>query len=159
MSDRVFMTREAYNRKVEEVKRMEGQLVEIAEKIADARAEGDLKENAEYHAQREAQGQLQAKVNQKKSELSRAEIYDPSTLPRDLVRIGATVRVMDLDLEEEEEITLVGSGDEDYDRGRYLVTSPLGQGLIGKKVGDKVSISVPRGELNFEILEIRFEDE
>jgi transcription elongation factor GreA len=159
MSDRVFMTREAYNRKVEEIKRMEVQLAEIAEKIADARAEGDLKENAEYHAQREAQGQLQAKMNQKKSELSRAEIYDPSTLPRDQVRIGATVRVMDLDLDDEEEITLVGSGDEDYDRGRYLVTSPLGQGLLGKKVGDKVSIPVPRGKLNFEILEIRFDEE
>jgi transcription elongation factor GreA len=159
MSDRVYMTREAYNRKLEEVKRMEVQMAEIAEKIADARAEGDLKENAEYHAQREAQGQLQAKINQRKSELSRAEIFDPATLPRDQVRIGATVRVMDLDLEEEEDITLVGSGDEDYDRGRYLATSPLGQGLIGKKVGDKVAIPVPRGNLNFEILDIRFDDE
>jgi transcription elongation factor GreA len=159
MSDRVYMTREAYNRKVEEVKRMEIQLGEIAEQMADARAEGDLKENAEYHGQREAHGQLQAKINQRKSELSRAEIYDPSTLPRDQVRIGATVRVMDLDLEEEEEITLVGSGDEDYDRGRYLVTSPLGQGLVGKKIGDKVAIPVPRGKLNFEILEIRFDEE
>ncbi len=159
MSDRVYMTREAYNRKLEEIKRMEAQMAEIAEKIADARAEGDLKENAEYHAQREAQGQLQAKINQRKSELARAEIYDPSTLPRDQVRIGATVRVKDLDLDEEEEITLVGSGDEDYDRGRYLVTSPLGQGLLGKKVGEKVTIPVPRGHLNFEILEIRFDDE
>ncbi len=159
MSDRVYMTREAYNRKLEEIKRMEEQMAEVAEKIADARAEGDLKENAEYHAQREAQGQLQAKINQRKSELSRAEILDPSTLPKDQVRFGATVRVMDLDLEEEEEITLVGSGDEDYDRGRYLVTSPLGQGLLGRKVGEKVSIPVPRGTLNFEILEIRFDDE
>ena len=159
MSDRVYMTREAYNRRLEEIKQMEGQMANIAEKIADARAEGDLKENAEYHAQREAQGQLQAKINQLKSEMSRAELLDLSSLPKDMVRIGATVRVMDLDLEDEEEITLVGSGDEDYDRGRYLVTSPLGQGLIGKKVGEKVSIPVPRGSLNFEILEIRFEEE
>ena len=159
MSDRVYMTRDAYNRKLQEIKRMEEQMAEVAERIADARAEGDLKENAEYHAQREAQGQLQAKINQIKGEMSRAEILDLSSLPKDQVRIGATVRVMDLDLEEEEEITLVGSGDEDYDRGRYLATSPLGQGLVGKKIGDKVSIPVPRGNLNFEILEIRFEEE
>jgi transcription elongation factor GreA len=159
MSDRVYMTRDAYNRKLQEIKRMEEQMAEVAERIADARAEGDLKENAEYHAQREAQGQLQAKINQVKGEMSRAEILDLSSLPKDQVRIGATVRVMDLDLDEEEEITLVGSGDEDYDRGRYLATSPLGQGLAGKKIGDKVSIPVPRGNLNFEILEIRFEEE
>jgi transcription elongation factor GreA len=159
MSDRVYMTRDAYNRKLQEIKRMEEQMAEVAERIADARAEGDLKENAEYHAQREAQGQLQAKINQVKGEMSRAEILDLSSLPKDQVRIGATVRVMDLDLDEEEEITLVGSGDEDYDRGRYLATSPLGQGLVGKKIGEKVSIPVPRGTLNFEILEIRFEEE
>ena len=63
-----------------------------------------------------------------------------------------------LDYGDEEEITLVGSGDEDYDAGKYLITSPIGQGLVGKKKGDKVSIEVPEGTLNFEILDIRFDD-
>ena len=82
---------------------------------------------------------------------------DPSKLPKDEVVFGATVRVKDLDLDDEEEFTLVGAGEEDYDSGKILFTSPLAQGLVGKKVGDRVAIDVPQGTLRFEILEIRFE--
>ena len=157
--DSVPMTRAAYERKKEEVLRLENEeMPNIAAKIAEAREEGDLKENAEYHAQREAQGMLQAKINQIKGEMSRATIMDASKLPDDEVVFGATVQLKDLDYGDEEEITLVGSGDEDYDAGKYLITSPIGQGLLGKKKGDKVSIEVPEGTLNFEILDIRFDD-
>ena len=90
------------------------------------------------------------------NKLSLATIVDPSKLPKDEVAFGATVKVLDLDLDEEEEITLVGAGDEDYDAGKYLITSPIGQGLVGKKVGDKVEISVPKGKINFEILDIQY---
>jgi transcription elongation factor GreA len=129
----------------------------IAEKIAAARAEGDLKENAEYHGAREEQGMLQAKINYLKSKLARAVIVDESQIPKDEVAFGATVRVRDLDLDEEQEITLVGAGDEDFDEGKFNITSPLGQGLVGKRVGDKVAIKVPRGTINYEILEIRYD--
>ena len=158
MSDYVPMTREAYDRKKAEVKRMEQDDVpQIAEKIAAARDEGDLKENAEYHAQREAMGLLQAKINQLKTQLVRAQIIDPTKVPRDEVALGATVLVKDLDIDDEEEFTLVGSGDEDYDLGKYLITSPIGQGLLGKKVGDKANIPIPKGELNLEVLEIKYD--
>ena len=90
--------------------------------------------------------------------MSRATIVDASKLPDDEVVFGTTVQLKDLDYGDEEEITLVGSGDEDYDAGKYLITSPIGQGLVGKKKGDKVSIEVPEGTLNFEILAIRFDD-
>ena len=130
----------------------------IAEKIAEARAEGDLKENAEYHAQREAQGMLQAKINDLKSRLARAAIVDPSKIPKDEVAFNATVRVLDIDLDDEEQITLVGDGDEDYDAGRYLITSPIGQGLLGKKVGETAEIEVPKGVIKFKVLEISYED-
>jgi len=157
--DSVPMTRAAYERKKELVLRLENEeMPNIAVKIAEAREEGDLKENAEYHAQREAQGMLQAKINQIKGEMSRATIMDASKLPDDEVVFGTTVQLKDLDYGDEEEITLVGSGDEDYDAGKYLITSPIGQGLLGKKKGDKVSIEVPEGTLNFEILDIRFDD-
>ena len=157
--DSVPMTRASYERKKAEVLRLENdEMPKIAVKIAEAREEGDLKENAEYHAQREAQGMLQAKINQIKGEMSRATIMDASKLPDDEVVFGTTVQLKDLDYGDEEEITLVGSGDEDYDAGKYLITSPIGQGLLGKKKGDKVSIEVPEGTLNFEILDIRFDD-
>lgn len=157
MSDYVPMTRDAYNRRKAEVERLESHEAPlIAEKIAAARSEGDLRENAEYHAQREALGLLNAKIAKLKSDLARAAIVDPDKLPRDEVAFGATVTVRDLDYGDEEEFTLVGAGDEDYDAGKFLITSPVGQGLLGKRVGDKVEIAVPRGTLKFEILGIRF---
>jgi transcription elongation factor GreA len=73
------------------------------------------------------------------------------------VAFGATVVVKDLDFGDDENFTLVGAGEEDYDTGKILVTSPLAQGLLGKKIGDKVEIPVPAGKMRFEIVEIKFE--
>lgn len=158
--DSVPMTRQAYERKMAEVKKMENiEMPAIAQKIATAREEGDLKENAEYHAQREAQGLLQAKINKMKSDLANARIIDVSQLPKDEVTFGCTVTVKDLDYDDEEEFTLVGSGDEDYDSGKILSTSPIGSALLGLKVGEKVEIEVPSGMLKFEILGIRFDED
>ncbi len=158
LSDRVPMTQEAYNKRRVEIEHLENvEMPKIAEKIAEARAEGDLKENAEYHAQREAQGMLQAKINDLKSRLARASIVDQSKIPKDEVAFNATVKVLDVDLDDEEEITLVGDGDEDYDAGKYLITSPIGQGLLGKKVGETAKIEVPKGVITFKVLEISYD--
>lgn len=158
MSDLIPMTRKGYDKLRAELSRLENEeMPKITQRVADARAEGDLKENAEYHGARESQGMLQAKINQIRDKLARAAIVDPSTLPHDEVCFGATVTVKDLEYDDEEEFTLVGPGDEDYDSGRILVTSPVGQGLIGKKVGQQIEIAVPRGKLRFEILAIRYE--
>jgi transcription elongation factor GreA len=159
MSDYVPMTREGYNRIKAEIERLESvEMPLIAEKIAAARAEGDLKENAEYHAQRENQGLMQARINQMRSKLARAHIVDVGTLPKDEIVFGATVKVRDMDFDDVEEFTLVGDGDEDYDTGKILATSPIGSALMGKKKGDQVSIPVPRGTLRYEILDIEFRD-
>ena len=156
--ERVPMTQDAYNRLRAKIEQMENiEMPAIADRIAAARAEGDLKENAEYHAQREAQGMLQAKINELKSRMARAAIVDPSKMPQNEVAFGATVTVMDVDLDEEETITLVGDGDEDYDAGKYLITSPIGRGLLGKKKGELVKIDVPKGVINFKVLEISYE--
>ena len=155
--ERVPMTQEAYNKRKAEIDEMENvQMPAIAEKIAEARAEGDLKENAEYHAQRENQSHLHRKISELKSRLSRAQIVDPNQIPKDQVAFGATVKVLDVDLDDEEEITLVGDGDEDYDAGKYLITSPIGRGLLGKKVGELADIEVPKGTLRFKVLEITY---
>ncbi len=157
--ERIPMTRAGYEKLKAEVDHLESvEMPKASERVAQARSEGDLSENAEYHGARETQGFLQAKINMLRDKLARAQIIDTSNLPKDEIVFGATVVVKDLDMDEEETITLVGAGEEDYDRGRYLITSPLGQGLLGKKVGEKVSIPVPRGKMRFEILEIRFDD-
>ncbi len=158
MSDRIPMTREGYNKIKEQVAHLEHEeMPKILKRLADARAEGDLKENAEYHGARESQGMLQAKINQLRGKLSLATIVDTSKLPKDEVAFGATVVVKDLEYQDEEEFTLVGAGEEDYDSGKILCTSPVGQGLMGKKVGERVEIDVPSGKLRFEILAIRHE--
>jgi transcription elongation factor GreA len=157
MIDSVPMTRDGYNKIKAEIERLENEeLPAITEKIAEARAEGDLKENAEYHAQRENQGMLMAKINELKDKIARASIVDPSQLPKDEVVFGCTVTVEDMAYGDEEQFTLVGAGEEDYDAGKILVTSPFGQGLIGKKVGEVAEIDVPAGKLKFKILKIEF---
>ena len=160
MHDSVPMTREGYNKIKAQISRMENEeMPAITEKIAAAREEGDLKENAEYHAQRENQGKLQAKIDQLKSKIARATIVDRSQLPKDEVVFGCTVTVEDMAYGDEEEFTLVGAGEEDYNAGKILVTSPFGQGLIGKKVGDIAEIEVPAGTNKFKVLKIEFRDD
>ncbi len=159
MSDRMPMTRIGYDKIKAEIYDLENEQMPLIEKrIGLARAEGDLSENAEYHGTRESQGLLQAKINMLKDKIARADIIDTSTLPKGQVVFGVTVKVKDLDFGDTEEFTLVGAGEEDYDAGKILVTSPLAQGLIGKKINDKVEIEVPAGTNRFQILDIRFEE-
>ena len=159
MADLIPMTREGYRKIKAQMDRLENEeMPKIEKQIGAARREGDLSENAEYHGARENQGMLQAKINLLRDKLSRATIVDPSKMPKGEVAFGATVVLKDLDCDDEEVFTLVGAGEEDYDLGKILITSPLAQGLMGKKAGDKVEIPVPAGTLNYEILEIRTEE-
>lgn len=158
MSDYIPMTQNGYNKIKAEVEHLENvEMPAIAEKIAEARAEGDLRENAEYHACREKQGLTQAKINLLRDKLARATIMNTADLPKGEVAFGCTVKVKDLDFDDEETFTLVGAGEEDYDTGKILITSPIGQGLLGKKIGETAEIAVPKGTLKFEVLEISWE--
>src|SRR6266852_1481468 len=157
--ERIPMSREGYDKLKADLDRMQNvEMIEVAKRIAAAREMGDLSENAEYHAAREDQGMLQARIDALKDKLARANIVDRANLPSDAVVFGATVRVKDLDADEEETYILVGPGEEDYDQNKILTTSPIGQGLLGKKKGEKAEIQVPMGKLRFEILEISFPD-
>jgi transcription elongation factor GreA len=158
MHESVPMTRQGYDRLKAELARLESEEMPlVTQKLADARAEGDLKENAEYHAQRENQGMLMAKINELRSKLASAEIVDTSALPKDTVAFGAAVKVKDLEFGDEDTYTLVGAGDEDYETGKILVTSPIGQALLGKKVGEIADVNAPAGLLKFEVLDISFD--
>ena len=160
MSDRIPMTRAGYDKIKADLDQLNTvELPKILERLAIARGEGDLSENAEYDGAQESRLMLQARINVIRDKLSRAVLLDPSEMPEDEVAFGATVAVRDLDLGGEEEFTLVGAGEEDYDTGKILVTSPLAQGLVGAKVGQQVEVEVPNGTLRFEILDVRRADE
>jgi transcription elongation factor GreA len=156
-NERIPMTREGYDKLKTDLDRMQNlEMVEVAKRIAAARELGDLSENAEYHAAREDQGHLQARIDTLKDKLGRAYFIEKNNLPRDVVVFGARVKVKDLDLDEEESFELVGSGDENYNENKILTTSPIGQGLLGKKVGEVAEIQVPMGTVRFEVVAISF---
>ena len=157
--DRIPMTREGYEKKKAELDRMQGvEMLELTKRVAAARDLGDLSENAEYHAAREDQGILQAKINMLKDQLARAEILSLDNGPPQEIKFGSRVKVMDLDLDEEETFELVGPGQENPDKNRILTSSPIAQGLLGKKKGEVADIQVPRGTLRFKVLDIALAD-
>jgi transcription elongation factor GreA len=155
--DRQPISREGYDKLRDEIRHLETvEMPKIAAQIAAARAEGDLSENAEYHGQREAQGLLQAKINNLKAKLASCYIADKASMPKGLVGFGSIVTVKNMDDGFEEKYELVGPGDENYDGDimKIVTSSPLAQGLVGKKVGDTVEVTVPRGVERLKITEI-----
>ncbi len=154
-NDRIPMSKEGYEKKKAQLDAMKNdEMPRIAEQIAQARGYGDLSENAEFDAAVEAQGMLQARINDLQNLLGQAYIVEKSSLPTDRVVYGSMVRVLDLSLNEEEDFILVGPGEEDYDQNKILLSSPIGQGLVGKKVGEHAEVQIPRGVLKLKILEI-----
>lgn len=154
-ADRIPMSKEGYEKLKAQLDTMKNEdMPRIAEQIAEARSFGDLSENAEFDAACEAQGMLQARINELQGKLALALIVDKSTLPTDRVVFGSKVKVLDVEADEEEDFILVGPGEEDYDQNKILLTSPIGQALIGKGVGDVVEVPIPRGTLQLKIVEI-----
>ena len=128
----------------------------VIQAIKEAREEGDLRENAAYDASRERQGMLEARINYIESLLPQVTVIDLSQLSGDKVIFGATVHLVDVDTEEEREYTLLGQEEADYANGSISVSSPVGRALLGHKVGDEVSVRVPKGLITYEITEIEF---
>jgi len=158
-TERIPMTREGYDKLKKDLDRMQNvEMMELAKRVADARSLGDLSENAEYHAAREDHAMLQARIDLLKDKLARADIVDRSSLPSDTVVFGTQVRIRDMDSGEETVYQLVGPGDEDYDKNKILTTSPRGQALLGKKLGETAVVKIPRGTFRYEIMEITFPD-
>ena len=155
--DRIPMTRAGYEKLKAEVDHLDTvEMPKASERVANARSEGDLSENAEYHGQRENQGLLQAKINQLKTRLANCYIADKADMPKGVVAFGSKVTVKDLKLDEEETYEFVGPGEEDYDGDvmKILTSSPIAKALMGKKVGDVVEVTIPKGVMKLEITKI-----
>jgi len=151
----IYLTREGYQKLMEEyeflktVKRRE-----LSKAVGEARAHGDISENAEYDAAKEAQALNERRIAELGEKLSRARILDHENIPNDEVLIGATVRLKDLSTEEELEYTLVSELEADYAQGKISISSPVGQGLLGRKENEIAEIKIPAGVLRYKILKI-----
>jgi transcription elongation factor GreA len=126
----------------------------IAAKIAEARGHGDLSENAEYDAAKEEQQHHELKIARLELTLSRAKIIQASDLPNDKIYILSRVKLKDLKSGEHFEYLLVSPEESDFEANKISVTSPIGKGLLGKKPGDKIEVTVPVGKLRYEVLDI-----
>lgn len=118
---------------------------ELPKEILKARAHGDLKENAEFHAAKERQRFVDARLSQLIQRLSEVSMVDVSKIPRDRAGLGSTVLVFDVEKDEEFTYKLVTSEEADAPKGMVSTSSPIGRGLIGKKVGDEVKVVIPGG--------------
>lgn len=127
---------------------------EMAAKIAEARAHGDLSENAEYDVAKEAQQYLEHKIEKIERILSRSRLIESKELPNDKIYILSKIKLFDKKNKEEVNYILVSQEEADFEQNKIAITSPLGKGLLGKKVGDEVKIPVPAGFLEYKILKI-----
>lgn len=130
---------------------------EVAEKIKEARGQGDLSENAEYDAAKEEQGEIESRIVVLEKMLRNAEVIDDDEVSEDIISVGCKVRIWDAEFDEEVDYAIVGSAEADpmnLVNGKISNESPVGQGLLGHKVGDVVAIETPGGTVEFKVLSI-----
>lgn len=129
---------------------------QIIKNIAEAREHGDLKENAEYHAAKDKQGFVEAQIADYEAKINSAELIDIKSLSGDKVIFGATVKLEDLDSGDEVTYKIVSEFESDIDNGMISDSSPVAKALLGKSLGDEFEVRVPKGLVNFEIIDIKF---
>ena len=153
--DRVYLTKEGYEKLRKELERLHKEERPAAiQAISRAREFGDLSENAEYHAAKERQLFLENRMMDLQDKLTRSEIIDESKIPKDKAYIGATVILKDKKTEAEVRYTLVSTEEADFERSRISVQSPVGKSLLGKSKGEIVEVKVPAGTFTYEIVSI-----
>lgn len=150
-----YMSEEGYKKLVEELRVLETvNRPEISRQIAEARDKGDLSENAEYDAAKEAQGMLEMKINQLKTIIGAAKIIDETKLKTDSVQILNKVELKNVKNGMKMVYTIVSESEANLKEGKLSVSTPIAQGLLGKKVGDIAHISVPQGNISLEVMNI-----
>ncbi|MDD9899790.1 MAG: transcription elongation factor GreA [Alphaproteobacteria bacterium] len=154
---KVPMTTQGHARLESELKNLKSvERPNIIEAIAEARAHGDLSENAEYHSAREKQSFIEGRILDLEDKLSRAEVFDTAKMSGDIIKFGATIKVVDEDTDEESTYQIVGEYEADFEQGRLALTAPIARALIGKKVGDSVEVNTPKGGKAYEVLEVTY---
>jgi len=150
-----YMTAEGYKKMVDDLNELERvQRPAISKQIGEARDKGDLSENAEYDAAKEAQGMLEMKISLLKETIASARMIDESKINTNEVQILTRVKIRNTKTDQTMSYMIVSESEANFKEGKLSVTTPIAKGLLGKKVGQKASVSVPSGEMEFEVLEI-----
>ena len=152
---KIPLTKDGEKKLQEELKNLKLERPKITKAIAEAREHGDLKENAEYHAAREQQGLVEAKIKDIEFKLGNSEIIDnKSTDKKNQIIFGCTVELLNINDNSKIKYQIVGDEEADLTKNKISFNCPIGQGLINKKVGDEITITIPKGELNLKVIDI-----
>ena len=129
---------------------------EIKIAIAEAREHGDLKENAEYHAAKEKQSHIEGRIAELQGKIGAANVVDVSKINSDKIVFGATVTIFNVQKEESMTVQIVGEDEAQSEKGKISYNSPLGKALIGKEEGDEAVVKAPKGDIEYEIEEVKY---
>jgi len=155
MSKVVYMTDAGLRKLREDLDRLVNiERPKISQQIGEARDKGDLSENAEYDAAKEAQGMLEMRISKLQEMITNSRIIDESKLDRTSVQILSTVKLRNTKTGAEMTYTLVAENEANVREGKIAISTPIGKGLVGKKIGEEVVINIPSGQLFVEIVEI-----
>lgn len=155
MSGFIYLSKEGMEKLKDELNNLKSiERPKIINQIAEARDKGDLSENAEYDAAKEAQGLLEARIARLESELSKSRVLDEKNIDLSTAKLLTTVKIENIQSKQKMSYTLVSESEADLKNKKISISSPIGRGLMGKKVGEIVDISVPSGVIKFKILDI-----
>lgn len=129
----------------------------VIQAIAEARAHGDLSENAEYDAAKEKQSFVEGRIKEVEDKIARAQVVDVSAIKTDKIVFGATVELLDVDNDEKKTFRIVGVDEADVKEGRLSIESPVARQLLNKTAGDAVTVRVPKGTIEYEVLTVKYE--
>ena len=155
MSGFIYLSREGMEKLKDELNYLKSiERPKIINQIAEARDKGDLSENAEYDAAKEAQGLLEARIARLENELSKSRVLDEKNIDLSTAKLLTTVKIENIQSKQKMSYTLVSESEADLKNKKISISSPIGRGLVGKKVGEIIDISVPSGVIKFKILDI-----
>jgi len=155
MSGFIYLSKEGMEKLKDELNYLKRtERPKIINQISEARDKGDLSENAEYDAAKEAQGLLEARIARLENELSKSRVLDEKNIDLSTAKLLTTVKIENIQSKQKMSYTLVSESEADLKNKKISISSPIGRGLMGKKVGEIVDISVPSGVIKFKILDI-----
>jgi len=152
--DELYITREGLKKLISDLEKLKKEKEELYKEIEDARSQGDLKENAGYQYAKEKQNLVIKRISELENRIKNSKIIDDVNVNKEEVRIGATVKLLDINSKKEVSYKLVSADEVDPLNRKISVSSPLAQGILGSKVGDKIKVQLPMGIKEFEVLSI-----
>lgn len=156
MAEKQFLTKKGYEERVALLENLKVvRRKEVAQKLKEAREQGDLSENAEYDAAKDEQRDIEARIEEIEKILKNAEVVVEEEVDLEKISIGCKVRILDCEFNEELEYKIVGSTEANSLKGKISNESPVGRALLGKKVGEQITVETQMGELTYKVLEIQ----